>query len=128
MSGLREIAGVKRCAALLTIVAAAALAASGSAGNYLPPPGDCCPQWSPHGTQIVFAGSRGQGADVGAVAATGGPDRLVIHGGGGGDTVYAVDGRRDRISCGENGYDRRDRVYADRIDLVAPDCELVHRR
>ena len=43
----------------------------------MPPPGDCCPQWSPRGTQIVFAGNRGQGAAVGAVAAAGGPERLV---------------------------------------------------
>lgn len=57
----------------------------------------------------------------------GGPGEDVIHGDGGGDTVYAVDEKRDRISCGKNGYDRRDRVYADRIDVVAPDCELVHR-
>ena len=58
----------------------------------------------------------------------GGPGRDRISGGGGGDTVYAVDGQRDAISCGKNGYDRRDRVYADRIDVVAADCELVSRR
>jgi Tol biopolymer transport system component len=66
----------------------------------------------------------GPSADV----LVGGPGRDLIFGGGGGDTIFAVDGRRDTISCGKNGYDRRDRVYADRIDIVARDCELVHRR
>src|SRR5262245_22404383 len=45
---------MKRCSALVVLAAAAVLAASGNAGNYTPPPGDCCPQWSPGGTQLVF--------------------------------------------------------------------------
>lgn len=59
---------------------------------------------------------------------TGGPGRDVIDGGGGGDTIHAVDGQRDRIACGKNGYDRRDTVDADPIDVVAADCEIVRRR
>jgi len=53
-----------------------------------------------------------------------------IDGGGGGDTIGAQDGERDRITCGRNGYGRdgRDIVYADRADIVARDCEIVHRR
>jgi hypothetical protein len=51
-----------------------------------------------------------------------------IDGEGGGDTIYAVDGQRDWITCGKNSYFRRDTVYADRIDVVASDCEIVHRR
>jgi Tol biopolymer transport system component len=46
------------------------LAGSSPAGNYSPPPGDCCPQWSPGGTQIVFEGSRGLGFSVGVVSST----------------------------------------------------------
>ena len=66
--------------------------------------------------------------DASADVLIGGPGRDRIAAEGGGDTVYAVDGRRDRITCGKNAYDRRDRVYADRIDVVAADCEIVHRR
>ncbi len=59
----------------------------------------------------------------------GGPGHDHIDGGGGGDTIYAVDGQRDWISCGKNGYGKngRDTVYADRVDVVASDCEIVHR-
>ena len=59
-------------------------------------------------------------------SSAGPPD--VVRGDGGDDTVFAVDGQRGRITCGKNAYDRRDRVYADRIDVVAADCEIVHRR
>jgi hypothetical protein len=33
-------------------------------------------------------------------------------------------------TCGPNSYGKagRDTVYADRIDKVAADCEIVHRR
>jgi Tol biopolymer transport system component len=68
---------MKRCVGLLAVVGLAILAGSGTAGNYAPPPGDCCPQWSPNGTQIVFAGNRGQGQTVGAVAVSGGRERFV---------------------------------------------------
>jgi hemolysin type calcium-binding protein/WD40 repeat protein len=59
---------------------------------------------------------------------TGGPGHDHFEGGGGGDTIYARDGERDWITCGPNGYDRRDRVYADQYDVVAKDCELVYRK
>jgi Ca2+-binding RTX toxin-like protein len=60
----------------------------------------------------------------------GGPGHDRIRSGGGGDTIGAQDGERDRIDCGRNGYGKagRDVVYADRIDLVAADCEMVHCR
>ncbi len=48
-----------RRAALLALGALGAPAGTVSAGSYFPPPGDCCPQWSPHGTQIVFETTRG---------------------------------------------------------------------
>jgi Ca2+-binding RTX toxin-like protein len=54
-----------------------------------------------------------------------------IYGGGGNDTIGAQDGERDWISCGTNGAHSvpdRDVVYADRVDNVARDCEVVHRR
>jgi Ca2+-binding RTX toxin-like protein len=53
------------------------LAGVSAAGSYTPPPGDCCPQWSPHGTQIVFTANRGQGDVVGVVGSAGGPEHLV---------------------------------------------------
>ncbi len=59
------------------------------------------------GNDVLFAG-RGR-------------DRLFA--GRGGDQVRARDGARDRISCGAG----RDLVYADRVDRVARDCELVRR-
>jgi Ca2+-binding RTX toxin-like protein len=47
----------------------------------------------------------------------------IVDGGDGRDTIRAVDGARDRIGCGR----QRDRVYADAIDRVARDCEVVAR-
>jgi hypothetical protein len=54
----------------------------------------------------------------------GGPGRDVLIGGPGDDVLLARDGQRDRIRCGPG----RDRVIADRIDVVARDCERVVRR
>jgi hypothetical protein len=70
-----------------------------------------------------------------AVPVTGKPEGSREHSGqvdaeGGRDFVYAQDGRRDRIICGTN-LDRkseRDEVWVDRLDDVAGDCEIVHRR
>jgi hypothetical protein len=62
----------------------------------------------------------GAGADV----IFPGPGRDVVRGGPGNDTIHAADGERDVISCGPG----RDRVVADRIDLVGRDCERVVRR
>jgi len=59
----------------------------------------------------------------------GGPGRDRIDGGGGGDVIRARDRERDSIVCGKNGYGAagRDTVYADRVDAVASDCEIVRR-
>ncbi len=57
----------------------------------------------------------------------GGPGNDHLDGDGGGDTIHAADGKRDWITCGKNAYDRRDTVYADQYDVVAKDCEIVHR-
>jgi RTX calcium-binding nonapeptide repeat (4 copies) len=65
----------------------------------------------------------GSGQDVLA----GGPGNDHIDGGGGGDTIDARDGERDWITCGKNAYNRRDRVYADKFDVIASDCEVVRR-
>jgi Tol biopolymer transport system component len=61
---------------------------------------------------------------------TGGPGHDHLNGQGGADIVDAVDGQRDWITCGRNAYgpNGRDVVYADRVDVVASDCEVVHRR
>ena len=68
---------MKSRVALLTLVAVAVMAASGTAGSYVPPPGDCCPQWSPHGTQIVFGRNRANETGVWVAAVPRGPERFV---------------------------------------------------
>ncbi len=69
------------------------------------------------------------GSDV--IAGRGGNDRLYggkgrdrLDGGAGNDSIYAQDGARDIVVCGSG----RDRVFADRSDSVARDCESVSRR
>jgi Ca2+-binding RTX toxin-like protein len=54
---------------------------------------------------------------------TGGPGADTISGGPGNDVIYARDGTKDTIDCGTG----RDVVYADKIDVVASNCEVVHR-
>jgi arylsulfatase A-like enzyme len=53
----------------------------------------------------------------------GGPGRDRIFGGPGNDRILVRDGFRDVISCGPGV----DRVLADRLDVVAKDCEIVIR-
>jgi hypothetical protein len=60
----------------------------------------------------------GGGNDVITVV---GPGGARISAGTGSDTIYAQDGYRDTIDCGAG----RDRVVADAIDLIKPDCEQV---
>jgi hypothetical protein len=48
----------------------------------------------------------------------------LILGGAGKDTINARDGARDYVACGAG----RDRVTADRRDVLAKDCERVSRR
>jgi Ca2+-binding RTX toxin-like protein len=62
------------------------------------------------------------GAGHDAISPGAGNDR--VNGGSGGDTINARDGERDRVDCGSG----RDRVYADRTDRVASNCERVTRR
>jgi dipeptidyl aminopeptidase/acylaminoacyl peptidase len=59
----------------------------------------------------------------------GGPGRDEIRGGAAHDRVFALDGERDVISCGgpHTGGRLGDTVYADKVDVVAPDCEFVYR-
>jgi Tol biopolymer transport system component len=52
-----------------------------------------------------------------------------IRGGPGRDAVYAADGQRDAVSCGTNVQRaswERDEVFADRLDRVDADCEVVY--
>jgi Ca2+-binding RTX toxin-like protein len=53
----------------------------------------------------------------------GGSGRDRLYGGAGNDTINAADGWRDQIDCGSG----RDRVTADRFDVVSPNCESVRR-
>src|SRR4051812_33224860 len=53
----------------------------------------------------------------------GGPGRDALWGGGGEDTLQARDGARDVLDCGSG----RDVVHADKVDVVARNCEVVHR-
>ncbi|MEX0817181.1 MAG: sulfatase/phosphatase domain-containing protein [Gaiellales bacterium] len=65
------------------------------------------------GNDVVFAREERDVVDAGR-----GRDR--VYAGPGDDRVLAVDGQRDRISCGEG----LDEVLADARDLVAADCEI----
>jgi Ca2+-binding RTX toxin-like protein len=67
-------------------------------------------------SQDVLAGGRGHD---------------LLDGGRGADTIFASDGRRDVVRCGTNvsrSALEHDEVWPDRFDVVAPDCEVVHRR
>ena len=66
----------------------------------------------------------GGGSDI----LVGGPGHDHLDTGNGGDTVYAQDGQRDWITCGKPAYNKRPVVYADKIDVVAQSCKIVHRR
>ena len=68
---------MRRRAVILAAFVVLLPAGSSEAGSYFPPPGDCCPQWSPHGTQFVFTGNRGQGNVVGVVSLSGGAEHFV---------------------------------------------------
>ena len=54
---------------------------------------------------------------------TGGPGRDLLDGGPGADRINARDGQKDTVRCGTG----RDTVGADRLDAIAPDCEIVKR-
>jgi Ca2+-binding RTX toxin-like protein len=53
----------------------------------------------------------------------GGPGRDGLLGGPGNDRILDREGARDTIACGLGV----DRVLADRLDVVAEDCEIVTR-
>ena len=59
----------------------------------------------------------------------GGRGSDVLHGQRGRDSIYARDGERDVVTCGTNdgGNPERDEVWADRLDRISRDCEIVHR-
>jgi Big-like domain-containing protein/hemolysin type calcium-binding protein/LVIVD repeat-containing protein len=77
------------------------------------------------GRDRLIAGSRrdrlngGSGGDY----LRGGTGNDRFRGGGGGDSVHAVDGWKERINCGGG----EDTVRADQRDVVAANCETVHR-
>jgi Ca2+-binding RTX toxin-like protein len=55
----------------------------------------------------------------------GGSGRDEVSGGGQDDRILTRDGDVDVVRC---GWGNADTVLADRFDVVAPDCERVHRR
>ena len=83
----------------------------------------------------VMAGGRGNdrldgGRHTDRIYGEAGSDRLIagsgrnfLDGGTGNDRIYARNDRRDVISCGSG----RDRVQADRTDIVRVDCERISR-
>jgi uncharacterized repeat protein (TIGR01451 family) len=86
------------------------------------------------GNDILLGGpgndrqSGGRGSDVqlggrGNDRMRGGPGADVMAGQRGNDSILASDGRLDFVSCGPG----RDRVVADRVDLVERNCEKVRR-
>jgi hypothetical protein len=95
------------------------------------------PRGSPRGTaradvisglggDDVIAGGRGNDTLYGGArndGLTGGPGSDRLCGGPGNDTIVAADGTKDRVDCGTGA----DTVTADRNDVVAGDCEHVHR-
>ncbi len=84
------------------------------------------------GNDVIFGGAGndtiygGAGDDViyggaGDDVIYGGSGSNRLSGGDGNDTIYANNGEIDYIKCGSG----KDRVYADAVDKVAPDCEVV---
>ena len=55
---------------------------------------------------------------------SGGRGLDVLNGQAGNDTISARDGKKDSIRCGSG----KDKVTADAIDKVSPDCEKVSRK
>jgi Tol biopolymer transport system component len=66
--------------------------------------------------------------DSGEDRLVGGPGRDYLSGGRGRDRFFTRDGERDIVSCGSTAATTGpDRVWADRVDYVSRDCELVFR-
>ncbi len=80
----------------------------------------------------VLRGGRGADRLVGGRSSdllVGGSGVDVLHGQRGRDSIEARDGERDVVTCGTNdgGNPERDEVWADRLDRISHDCEIVHR-
>lgn len=83
------------------------------------------------GIDALFGGAGddllagGHGAD--RILAGAGNDR--VEAGRGADVLFMRDGMKDVVFCGENGttYPYRDTVFADAVDWVSRDCEVVAR-
>jgi Ca2+-binding RTX toxin-like protein len=75
-------------------------------------------------TILGLAGNDLLDGGAGNDTVVGGRGRDVLLGGAGNDVLSVRDGQRDRLTCGPG----RDRVVADRLDVVARDCERVVRR
>jgi Tol biopolymer transport system component len=78
------------------------------------------------GNDTLVGGSGNDALDGGAGSDNlyGGQGVDVLRGGNGDDRIFARDGQRDVIACGTG----RDVVYADRLDVLAKDCEHVLRK
>jgi Ca2+-binding RTX toxin-like protein len=78
------------------------------------------------GGNDVLNGGKGNDTIFGGAGddrISGGPGRDKLFGGPGNDVIAAADGARDTIDCGAGD----DSVTADKTDVVAKNCEHVHR-
>ena len=91
-------------------------------------PGNRKPLWAPRLDHNFVDGGAGNDVILGRIgedALIGGPGRDRVSGGGRDDRINVRDGEVDVVRC---GWGNADSVYADRLDLVAADCERVIRR
>jgi Ca2+-binding RTX toxin-like protein len=84
--------------------------------------------WAPRLDHNVVDGGRGNDRILGRRGQDdliGGPGRDEVSGAGQDDRIVVRDGEVDVVRCG-SGY--ADTVVVDRFDVIAADCERVHRR
>ena len=122
---------MRRLAVAIGLVVGALVVATGAFGQGQ----QCPPGTTSSGPYCEAQGTRGPDRVTGTKAnesffmgagndrVSGGPGADKVSGGSGNDLLFVRDGSRDTVSCGAGD----DGVSADRSDVVAGDCERVHR-